>query len=207
MTRVITKTLVRSAAAPRALALGATLAAALLAGCPDPAQRRPDAPQKGAAPMMMTSARPVKMTEGPSIRPSAALLDWLQKNARGAAGKKRRFRLPVVARFEDEHRLAIGAAHIGTGEGALGADAIALALDDTGMANPLLDALTQRCPKGQASCALWLEGYWGPLLDAPMPEFGAPSADGEKRWPFAVLQVHEVIPAGQGGDARALVEE
>lgn len=172
----------------------AGLLAALLCGCPD-AARRPDAPQKGAP---MTPATPVKMTEGPAVQPTGALVEFLNQNARSSAGKKRRFKLPVVVRFEDEHRLAIGAAHIGGDAAAPGADAIALSLDDTAMSIALLDTVSQRCPKGQASCALWLEGYWGPLMDTPMPEFGA-SQPGERRWPFAVLRVHEAIAPGAQG--------
>lgn len=170
----------------------------LLSGCHDAAQRRPDVTEKGGA---MTAAAAVKMKEGPATRPSGPLLSWLNENARTAAGKKRRFRLPVAVTFEDEHRLAVGTAHIG----AAGPDAVALALDDTGLSVALLDTLQQRCPKGEPGCTVWLEGYWGELMDAPMPEFGAPSKDGAKRWPFAVLKVHERVASG--ADARPAVEE
>lgn len=175
---------------------------ALLA-CHDPLARRPDT-QKGGAPVTLTSPAAVKMKEGPALKPAGALLGWLNQNAR-RAGKKVRFRLPVAVRFEDEHRLAIGAAHIGTDVGANEADAIELALDDTGLGVALLDTLRQRAPKGQPGLVLWLEGYWGELMDVPLPEFGAASADGKKRWPFAVLRVHQTV--GPDGAAHVQVEE
>lgn len=136
-------------------------------------------------------AQPASMVEGPLIQPSLLLLDWLEKNSRTAAGKRVRFRLPVVVRFEDQYRLALSDAFIGTTEADGGAQGILLELDDTGMGIALIDELRGRCPKSTNTCAVWLEGYWGQLAQVTMPE--SPSAAGTKKHPFAVLRVHGTI--------------
>jgi hypothetical protein len=135
-------------------------------------------------------SKPANLAEGPTLQPSAQLLSWLEKNAKDEAGKRRVFRLPVVVRFEDEHRLALGPAYIGVSEESLGVDRVALALDDTGLKTSLLDHLNQRCAKPATGCALWLEGYWGPLVKAG-PSFDPPG--GDKTHPFAVLAVGDLI--------------
>jgi hypothetical protein len=182
--------------AARAAAL---LALALAGGCPDAAVRRPD-PASSPAQTKGKDAmnQPVHMVDGPAIQPSGALLDWLGKNATNAAGKRRLFRLPVVVRFEDSYRLALGPAFIGVSEGAPPADAIPLTLDDTGLKSALLDTLRDRCPKEAGGCALWLDGYWGALVDAP----GLPGEAPPKN-PFAVLRVGEMIDGKAQGAAAA----
>lgn len=154
----------------------------------------------------MRPAQPASMVEGPLIQPSKPLLDWLEKNSRTATGKRLRFRLPVVVRFEDQYRLALSGAFIGTTEADGGAQAILLGLDDTGMGTALIDQLRDRCPKSTNSCAVWLEGYWGQLVEAPMPE--SPSTAGIKKHPFAVLRVHGMIDpqARQAEPIHAMIE-
>lgn len=194
------------------------LAALLAAGCQAQAARqtRPasPAPQSNEAQKTMTTpmkpAQSARFVAGPAIRPSGPLLDWLNDKVAAAPGPRKRVRLPVVVRFEDQYRLAIGEAFIGAAPGAAGDDAIFLSLDDTGMSVALLDILRDRCPKSADACAVWLEGHWGPLVDVPMPDLDLPGEpeDDRKRWPFAVLQVHDLIDAKAGGDEtpRALVE-
>ena len=64
---------------------------------------------------------------GPALRPASALLAWLESSAGGDDDGRRLFRLPVVVRFEDRYRLALGAAHIAASTTAIAPDAIALA--------------------------------------------------------------------------------
>jgi hypothetical protein len=72
------------------------------------------------------------------------------------------------------------------------------------MSVSLLSYLRDRCPKGATGCALWLEGYWGRLVDVPDPL----APQGGARKPFAVLRVREMIDpqAQQAGTVRAFVE-
>jgi hypothetical protein len=154
---------------------------------------RLDKPQPQRTPAKENTAmqsRPGNLAEGPTIQPASQLLSWLEKNARDEAGNRRIFRLPVVVRFEDEHRLALGPAYIGVSEASLGSDRVALALDDTGLKVSLLDQLNQRCTRPATVCALWLEGYWGPLVQAGS---SSDPPDGDKTHPFAVLAVGELI--------------
>lgn len=105
--------------------------------------------------------------EGPPLRPSEVLLAWIEEHARGASNHRRLFRLPVVVRFEDEYRLAIESACIGTSEQDCRGGAIPLTLDDTGMGSPLVTSLGPYCTRSSRVCVVWLEGLWGRLVELP----------------------------------------
>lgn len=174
----------------------AGLVVLLACGCHDAARRR-DSTQaggkEGTMPTQMQAQAAVEMVQGPSIRPAAALLEWLEQNAVPKGGKRRRVRLPVVVAFEDAYRLAIGKAHVGMSEQDAGAEALPLSLDDTGLSVSLLSRLRDLCPPPQQACALWLEGYWGKLVDDGLPSLDPP---GERRHPFAVLRIVGLVQAG-----------
>lgn len=127
-----------------------------------------------------------KMVAGPAIAPAAALLDWLENEVKPATPRKR-IKLPVVVKM-DEHRVSIVDAWVGGGEAP--ADAIRLKLDDTGMGVALKDQLRRKC--AAATCAVWLEGHWGALVQSG-PQLPVPG--GKKV--FAVLSVGEVV-SGSG---------
>lgn len=142
---------------------------------------------------------------GPALRPASALLAWLEASAGNDDGGRRLFRLPVVVRFEDRYRLGLGAAHIAASVNDLAPDAIALELDDTAMGIALLDQLRSRCPAGVDACAVWLDGYWGPLVTA-MGGGDRGGDGGEALWPFAVLELHGMIDPTDAASARPQVE-
>src|SRR5262245_37358401 len=101
---------------------------------------------KGKEPAMIPiqPTQPVNMVEGPAIHPAGPLRDWLDKNAQTAAGRRQLFRLPVVIRFDDQHRLGISGAYVGVSEQDIGEDALALKLDDSGMGVDLLSQVRER---------------------------------------------------------------
>jgi hypothetical protein len=140
----------------------------------------------------MKPANPIPYEPGPPIQPAAALLSWLQSQAAASSERRKRFRLPVVIRFEDSYRLGIASAFIGTSAQDNVSDALRLSLDDTAMSISLLSIVTDLCPKTSDSCAVWLEGFWGSLMDFDLPEF-QPLSDAEGEWPFAVLKVGGLV--------------
>jgi len=111
-------------------------------------------------------AQPPAATEAPAmsqpLTPSTNLLTWLGEQA-GA-----HLKLPVRLQFADEHRLALGPAHVG-GWAEPGPESLALTLDDTALGISLLDRVRDLCPEGDLTCALWLEGSWGPLIGESDP--------------------------------------
>jgi hypothetical protein len=106
----------------------------------------------------------------------------------------------VVVRFEDHYRLTLGAAHVGVSASDLGSDPIALRLDDGALGVSLLETLSEKCPKPAEACAVWLDGYRGPLV--AMPDDDEPGEP--KKWPFAVLRVHELIDPQAHLDGKAV---
>lgn len=129
---------------------------------------------------------PLLTTSGPTLRPSARLLEWLHREAAAQPGQRRRFRLPVVVRINPRWELL--EAYIGV-DAAPGPEPIELSLDDTLMGVSLMDSIgAQHIGDAQAH-AFWLDGYWGPALEAD-------THDAVRGWPFAVLRVHEPIAPG-----------
>lgn len=148
---------------------------------------------------MSVPKAPWKWTKGPSLQPACVLVDWIERHARTETGTRRLFRLPVVVRF-DLYRIAIESACIGTSEADMDSSSVHLRLDDTGMGMSLPSQLRVYCKDHSRVCAVWLEGYWGPLVELPLPELGSD----ERSKPFTVLKVIGAINALEG-DARPLV--
>ncbi len=158
-------------------------------------------------PTNLPSQPSTELVEGPAIEPPDQLLAWLETTPGAAGERRRRIQLPVVVRFEDEYRLAVGEAFVGARVEAKRPDALRLALEDTGMSVALLTQLGGLCPKPAEACALWLEGYWGRLVDMPsIPDLPGVGPDGRK--PFSVLKVHGRIdpPPPVGAVVHAFVE-
>ncbi len=145
-----------------------------------------------SGPMRRTA--PIKMIEGPSIRPPSSLLEWLDKNARFASGMPRLFRLPVVIHFQDEYHLELGDAFIGISEDSVNIDSVMLSLDTGTMGVSLWSLLNNLCPKTSNVCSVWLDGYWGHMVgDAQFSGSNIQKMDGKR--PFAVLRLHGLIDA------------
>lgn len=123
---------------------------------------------------------------GPALTPSAPLLAWLQQQ-----GREKAVRLPVVITFANAGRFSIGSAHVGVAPGAAPADAINLKLDGSGLSVALVEQVRSRCTdKKQMSCALWLDGIWGPRIEGN--PLGGGASDGD-RHPFGVIAVGDVV--------------
>ena len=159
-------------------------------------------------PMRPTS--PVSFIPGPPIQPSSELLNWLNNETQTNSGSRTRLRLPVVIYFQDSYRLALGDAFIGISNINRDNDAIFLSLSDSAMSVSLLSTLRDLCPTTENSCAVWLEGYWGPPMELNLPQLSAPKQDRAKKIksPFSVLKVHELIQEqlGQDEEVRVLIE-
>lgn len=123
------------------------------------------------------------MIDGPSILPAAPLLEWLRARAVGPTGR-RRFQLPVLIHLEPLGD--VDPAHVARTEAELAAAPLALTLDDSALGISLHDRLRSRCPAPATWCALVVEGYWGPLINAGAAPVGAP-------WTFAVLRVLDTV--------------
>ncbi|AFZ25552.1 hypothetical protein Cylst_3402 [Cylindrospermum stagnale PCC 7417] len=151
----------------------------------------------------------VNFTPELTIKPFSVLLDWLNHQVKTTSGSRKQLRLPVVIRFKDSYRLAIGNAFVGTSDTDLDKDAIFLSLDDTSMGISLLSRLRNICPKNSNSCGVWLEGYWGSLLELDLPDHPLPGENKAEvsKWPFTVLKVHELIKQPeQGEQIRVFIE-
>ncbi|MFZ5479774.1 MAG: hypothetical protein ACOZNI_23620 [Myxococcota bacterium] len=142
---------------------------ALLIACAGLAAATPPPPPEPPVATPLKPPPPVAFEDGPSVADPAALLAWLE------AGKGRLVQLPVVVAFDDKHRLGVARAWVGDDEVGL-----RLHLDDTAMGVALIDHLRRDCPKGP-TCAVWLEGTWGPLMPG-LPDFG----EDPSRHPFSV---------------------
>lgn len=136
---------------------------------------------------------------GPPIQPTHELLHWLERNVKGADGKRRRLRLPVVVSLGEPYPLGLGRACVGISLES--SNEIALTLDDSALGISLLERVRTLCVDNGVSCALWLEGYWGPLLERPPGAIG-----GAEQHTFAVLTVLAAIDGASGADINVLVE-
>jgi len=189
--------------------IGVGLALLVAACCPKPTGSpagpadtplTPPTAQEDAAVAPTTDS--TEMTAGPPLSPSGPLLTWLAGH--GGADRKL-LRLPVVITFSNPGRFAIGTAFVGTAAGDPPADAILLKLDGTGLSVGLVEQVRNRCAdNSQMTCVLWLDGLWGPRIDAPFgggpggPGPGGPGGPGPGaaepgRHPFAVVAVGEVV--------------
>ncbi len=144
--------------------------------------------------MPVTTESSTSYRPGPPIRPARILLDWLNGHGRSVQGNLVPLRIPVVVRFADANRLSIRDAFIGAPGSRPGEDTIFLFLDDTGLGISLLSRLQSLFPGGVTSCAVWLEGHWGRLVDLPgEPEPADVALGSDRRWPFAVLAPPEIV--------------
>jgi hypothetical protein len=161
------------------------------APAPAPVTPPPDAREVTPPPedAMSTSS---SFQPGPALSPSAALLAWLQASAAG--GDRKLLRLPVVINFANPGRFSFGVCWIGTEPAKPGGgppdDAVLIKPDSSGMSVSLVDQVKQKCGDKVMSCALWLDGLWGPLVEGG-PQ--APPAAGPTRWPFAITAVGDVV--------------
>ncbi|HIA00481.1 MAG TPA: hypothetical protein EYN66_00960 [Myxococcales bacterium] len=137
--------------------------------------------------MEMQRQKPVQMRAGPSLEPSNELLKWLNDNPRKSTNTRRMLRLPIVVEFEDDYRLNYERVYIG-GTPSQSGNVVLLDLDDTALGMGLLTQLQRLCPKGQKACALWLEGYWGALVEYD-------DDDDDDGMSFSVLKVGNMIDA------------
>jgi len=158
----------------------------------------------------MKPTNPVSFIPGLAIKPSSQLLNWLNNETQTASGSRKLLRLPVVIHFQDAYRLGIGDSFIGTSDQNRDKNPIFLSLSDAAMGVSLLSTLRDICPKTTNSCAVWLEGYWGALIDFDLPELAALRQDqGENtKSSFSVLKVHDLIqePLGQNEEIRVFIE-
>jgi len=164
------------------------------------AAAKKDAESKAKADSKMTrmtpNAAPGEFVAGPTVGLAAELLAWFKEHAM-SNGKRQRFRVPVVVAFEDKYRLDLGEAFVGGSPDVAKDERLRLDLDDGALGIALLDTVQSRCGEGQMTCSLWLEGYWGPLVE--IPELPSPPG----AWPFAVLRVGD--PIAVGDDIRVMV--
>lgn len=145
---------------------------------------------------MMNQSDSINFVSGSPIEPAENLLRWLNEESLTADGQRRLLRLPVVVYFEDSYRLALGESFIGTSASKRD-NSLFLSLDDTSMGISLLSTLQDLCPESDSYCAVWLEGYWGSLINLDSLDFpGLPDSvqsqkEGSlKKSPFSVLRVH-----------------
>ena len=123
---------------------------------------------------------------------SSELKEWLDVNAKTPDGKRTRFLLPVYLQFADAYRLEFSRTVVAVSPEQV-EQALELKLEDGAMGVSLMDSVLKLCPEGQTSCVVWLEGYWGHLLEMP-PGVGTPTGS-----PFSVLRVDHVYDTA--GDA------
>jgi len=170
----------------RIACLLACVAATWLLGCEkrlQPEQKQPSVKQKAP---QTDPATKVAWEVGPGVDQPAELKSWIQE-VRAKPGEERPLvRIPVVASM-DEHRLQISSAFLGVSADA--SNHFALRLDDSALGISLVARLRHRCPEDRRSCVIWVEGYWGPLLDLPRDPDATPP------YPFAVLEVLSERPA------------
>ncbi len=150
---------------------------------------------KAKNPKPMTNKLPSPATHfenAHSLTPTSNLIAWFKKNAE-QGGKRSRFKLPVVIVLSDKLPRSVDRAFIGTSpeDASSSHDRVLLELDDGGLSIGLMARLGQICGQEANVCALWLEGYWGPLvIGPPMPP--PPGADPNAH-AFAVLAIGELI--------------
>lgn len=107
-------------------------------------------------PTSLTSFPDVAFVAGPA-------LDAPDLRTQLAAAGSKLLRLPVIVEFDDEHRLGVVRAWLGTSVGDPAPGAVQLKLDDTAMGVAILDSLRAACPPG-ARCAVEIDATWGPAL-------------------------------------------
>ncbi len=150
---------------------------------------------------------PTSFTDGPTVRPPAQLLTWLESGVTKHGDGMKHLKLPVVIRF-DGLGLGIGEAVIGTTAADFTDDAIYLDLEDGAMGTALSEQALEAAPKGAETVTLWLQGQWGELVELPgLPMPNRPGLQSRQLYPFAVRRVLGVFnPAEDGPDLKVEIE-
>ena len=135
--------------------------------------------------MNPTHTETAGLESGPLLgEPEATLGLWFEANA--AAGERRiRLRIPVVVTAPPDASPGSRGAVLARPAGAA---PLAVDLDDSALGISLCDRLRSLCP-GSGECALWLEGYWGSLVELPG------TGQAPRAIPFAVLEVGPLLDA------------
>lgn len=165
-----------------------TLAFTLVVACGKDKKKKPSPKAKTEAPRgTIKKWVRVDYRPGHPLTPKASLLAWFKKNAK----KQRRrtlFMIPVVISAKNGFGAGRDRAFIGSSARDPGLKKLHLKLDDGALGISLDTQLRHRCGKTAKTCAVWLEGHWGPhLLGSPR----VPWTDGKgtKRYPFAIRKV------------------
>jgi hypothetical protein len=155
--------------------------------------------KKPTFPVQKKPRRSIKFIPALTIKPYSTLLDWLNNTTN--AQPRKLLKIPVVITF-DSYRLGINNAFIGTSNADIEKDTIFLELDDSAMGISLLNRLRNICPKTSNTCAVWLVGYWGSLLDldALNPPSSSENPEQITKWPFAVREIQELVKQSEQGE-------
>lgn len=166
------------------------LALALAVACGADKKKKPSAKTKAKT---QAPDRPMKKwvrvdyRPGHPLTPKAALLAWFKKNARKQR-RRRLFMIPTVVITKNGFGLSRDRAFIGSSAKDPGTNKLHLKLDDSALGISLNSHLQHLCGKTAKTCALWLEGHWGPHLRGS-PRVPWTDGKGAKRYPFAVRKV------------------
>jgi|GEM_PF-1633688 len=138
---------------------------------------------------------PIEYLPGIPIKPRLDALAWLDDNNITLGDYRRYFKIPVTIRFENEYRLHIFQAVIGVHSSNFDNQVIYLSLDDSAMGISLIDHLRHNCEVSNQTCAVWLEGYWGKLIEDLSQEIAEPTTLSleQKKFPFAVRRFGGLI--------------
>jgi len=173
------------------LAIRASFLAILLVSCntgdldenPQPTAplSDPDAPPEPtlqpAAPEVAVTAP--KFIDGPSLKPSPALRQWLSDN------KGRTIRLPLAIRMSG---FDVGPAWIGMDGSEPLEDSIHVSLDQGALGVGLLERLSPLCDEPPSTCVVWLQGKWGATVSGG-PSLEGIDLPGPPKEPFSVREV------------------
>jgi hypothetical protein len=136
----------------------------------------------------------VDFVPGPQLLPTADLRAWL--DGQGAKAPRPMLRLPVVLAFDAEPGRGLARAWLGD-QPLPREDAVLIAPDDGALGISLADRARELCAPDAPTCAMWLDGTWGPLVELPGQDPGDLPV-------FAVRSVHGLIAPGE--TIRAFIE-
>ena len=134
----------------------------------------------------------VQFQKGIALKPDSELLSWLQQESTTESGKRILLKVPVFVKLKNDGLLTVEKAFIGSKKSDEGASSIFLELDDSTLGISLATHLKKHCAAALKGCALWLEGYWGVLLDLPRA--------GGETWPFTVRKFIGDLSSSSGAD-------
>jgi hypothetical protein len=137
----------------------------------------PEPTLQPAAPEAAVTA--TKFIDGPNLKPSPALRQWLSDN------KGRTIRLPFAIRLSG---FDVGPAWIGMDGSEPGEDTIHVSLDQGALGVGLLERLGPLCDEPPSTCVVWLQGKWGPTVSNG-PSLNGIDLPGPHKEPFSVRDV------------------